>query len=155
MADVLDPETRRFNMSRIKGQDTRPEMLLRRALHARGYRFRLHVRSLPGKPDLILPKYRSVILIQGCFWHVHGCHLFKWPATRREFWESKLRGNQARDAANRVALVEQGWRVIEIWECAIKGKQRLLLDEIIVRIEEALGEGPGLTQITGEDFSNG
>src|SRR5262245_20506194 len=93
MADVLTPEQRRLNMSRIRGADTKPERLVRSALHARGFRFRLHRRDLPGKPDLALPRYRAVILVHGCFWHGHKCSLFQLPETRREFWEAKIRGN--------------------------------------------------------------
>src|ERR1700719_1649815 len=97
MGDVLTPEQRRLNMSRIRGRDTKPELLLRRGLHAAGLRFRLHTERLPGRPGLVFPRYRAAILVHGCFWHGHDCPLFKLPATRSEFWASKIAGNRTRD----------------------------------------------------------
>lgn len=108
-------------MAGIRGKDTRPEMILRRGLHARGFRFRLHDRRLPGSPDLVFPGRRAVIFVHGCFWHGHGCHLFRLPATRQEFWRAKIEGNAARDALAEGALAADGWRVLSIWECALKG----------------------------------
>src|SRR5688500_15794308 len=98
MTDVLTPEQRRLNMSRVRGKDTKPEMLLRRGLHACGLRYRLHPKDVPGRPDLVFPRHGAVILVHGCFWHGHDCPLFKWPATRAEFWRKKIEGNRARDA---------------------------------------------------------
>jgi DNA mismatch endonuclease, patch repair protein len=129
--DVLTQEQRRYNMSRIRGRDTAPEMLIRRALHARGYRFRLHDRKLPGRPDLVFPKYKAIILVHGCFWHGHDCHLFKWPATRREFWQQKISQNQNRDAKVASRLEEEGWRALVVWECMLKGRARIDLDELV------------------------
>src|SRR5450631_1336300 len=97
MTDVLSPEQRRFNMSRIRGSNTKPELQVRRGLHAMGLRFRLHDRRLPGRPDMVLTRYRTVIFIHGCFWHGHGCRLSKMPATRQDFWRAKIEGNAARD----------------------------------------------------------
>ena len=93
MADVVDRKTRSRMMSGIRGKNTRPELLIRKGLHARGFRFRLHDKRLPGKPDLVLPKYSAVIFVHGCFWHGHDCHLFKWPQSRREFWRKKITRN--------------------------------------------------------------
>ena len=118
-------------MAAIRGADTKPEMMIRRGLHARGFRFRLHDRRLPGRPDLIFPKYRAVLFVHGCFWHGHDCHLFKWPGTQEDFWREKIGSNVARDRANIVALREAGWRVGVVWECALKGRYRLPLDDLI------------------------
>jgi DNA mismatch endonuclease (patch repair protein) len=96
-------------MAGIRGKNTRPEILIRKVLHRAGLRFRMHVGELPGKPDIVLPRWRAVIQVQGCFWHGHDCHLFRLPKTRREFWEAKIAGNRARDAAARAALAEFGW----------------------------------------------
>lgn len=121
--DVLTPEQRRLNMSRIKGRDTAPEMIIRRALHARGFRYRLHDNRLPGRPDLVFPKHHAAIFIHGCFWHGHDCHLFKWPATRREFWREKIGRNRLRDEKAERELRALGWRTLVIWECQMKGRK--------------------------------
>lgn len=118
-------------MAGIRGTNTKPEMLLRKGLHARGFRFRLHDRSLPGKPDIVLPRYGAVVFAHGCFWHGHNCHLFKWPSTRPEFWRAKIRGNSATDARSEAELGEAGWRYAIVWECALKGRTRLSLDVVI------------------------
>jgi len=112
-------------MSRIQGRDTRPEIRARKALHAMGFRYRLHVKDLPGKPDLVFPAAKAVLFVHGCFWHGHDCHLFKWPKSRPKFWRNKISGNVARDAAHVVNLTAAGWRVGTVWECALKGKTRL------------------------------
>lgn len=125
MADVLTAQQRRLNMSRIRGKDTKPEMLIRRGLHARGLRYRLHDGSLPGKPDLVFSKYRTVVFIHGCFWHAHGCSLSKLPTTRQDFWKLKLQGNAVRDQKALASLQADGWRVLVIWECALRGQGRL------------------------------
>ena len=119
MVDVLTPEQRRLNMSRICSRDTKPEMIVRRGLHALGLRFRLSRKDLPGRPDLVLSKYRTVILVHGCFWHGHSCPMFKWPATRPDFWEKKINSNRARDGAAVNALRADSWRVLVVWECAL------------------------------------
>lgn len=131
MADIVPAEVRSRMMSGIRGTNTKPELLLRKGLHALGFRFRLHDRSLPGKPDIVLPRYRAVIFAHGCFWHGHDCHLFKWPSTRPEFWQEKIDRNRAVDARSEAALEEAGWRQAIIWECALKGKTRLPLEEVI------------------------
>ncbi len=128
-------------MSGIRGKDTRPEMVLRRGLHTLGFRYRLHDRRLPGRPDLCFPKHRAVIFVNGCFWHGHDCHLFRLPTTRREFWQQKIEGNRERDAATRTALLAGGWRVLTVWECALKGRHRLLLDEVLDAAANWLANG--------------
>ena len=129
--DVHSPERRSFNMSRIRGRDTKPEMLIRRGLHARGFRFRLHDRKLAGCPDIVLPGRKSVVLIHGCFWHGHDCPMFRLPSTRREFWLAKIEGNRTRDATACAALTASGWRRLTIWECALRGPARLPLSDVL------------------------
>lgn len=108
-------------MSRIKGKDTKPEMLVRRFLHANGFRYRLHDKKLPGKPDIVLPKYKTVIFVHGCFWHGHdNCKYYVVPKTRTEWWLSKINGNKANDVKAFEALKKEGWMVIEVWECGLK-----------------------------------
>lgn len=130
MADVVDPATRSRMMSGIRGKNTKPELMVRKALHARGFRYRLHCKDLPGKPDLCLPKHRAVIFIHGCFWHGHDCHLFKWPKTRPEFWKAKIQRNQVVDASAKARLLADDWRVMEIWECSLKGRDALPLERV-------------------------
>jgi DNA mismatch endonuclease, patch repair protein len=125
MADVHNKKTRSFNMSRIKGKDTKPEMLVRRFLFSKGFRYKLHDKNLPGKPDLVLPKYKTVIFVHGCFWHGHeGCRYFVIPKTRTEWWLNKINGNKRNDAANLQKLYEKGWRVINVFECELKKNER-------------------------------
>ena len=123
MADVHTPEQRSYNMSRIRGKNTKPEELVRKYLFAKGFRYRKNDNRLPGKPDIVLPKYKTVIFINGCFWHGHeGCRYFVWPKNNAEFWKEKISGNIVRDKHNHKLLSDQGWRVIEIWECQLKKK---------------------------------
>lgn len=118
-------------MAAIRATDTRPELLIRKALHARGFRYRLHVKGIPGRPDMVLPKYRAAIFVHGCFWHGHGCSLFRWPKTREEFWRTKIRSNVDRDATMQARLSDAGWRIATIWECSVKGRNRRPLTEVI------------------------
>lgn len=138
MPDVVDAPTRSRMMSGIRGRDTKPELLIRKGLHARGYRYRLHARTLPGKPDLSFPSRKAAIFIHGCFWHGHGCPLFKWPSTRAEWWRAKIEGNRARDRAVRAELAGMGWRQLRVWECALKGRQRRDPDALLALISEWL-----------------
>lgn len=119
MADIVDSATRSRMMSGIRGKDTKPEMIVRKALHRAGYRYRLHVKDLPGKPDIVLPKHKTVIFVHGCFWHHHDCKKFKWPKTRPEFWREKIQGNVKRDRNAVSDLNKLGWRVFVVWECEI------------------------------------
>ena len=130
MVDIVDAETRHRMMSGIRGKNTKPELQIRRLLFARGFRYRLHLKGLPGKPDLVLTKHRAVIFVHGCFWHRHHCHLFKWPSTRRDFWREKIDRNVERDRKNETRLHDEGWRVATVWECALKGRIRLEPDEV-------------------------
>lgn len=119
--DVLTPEQRKRNMSAIKGKNTKPEILVRKLLHRLGYRFKIQRKDLPGKPDIVLPKYKTAIFINGCFWHRHaGCKYASTPSTNSEFWEKKFAANVKRDARNYATLKEQGWNVLIIWECEVK-----------------------------------
>jgi len=138
MADVHDKETRSYNMSRIRGKDTKPEMLVRRFLFANGFRYRLNVKTLPGKPDIVLPKYKTVIFINGCFWHGHkGCRYFILPGTRTEWWLQKIKGTQKRDKESEIALNVLGWRVITLWECELKkDKLKTTLSKLFSAITE-------------------
>jgi DNA mismatch endonuclease (patch repair protein) len=125
MADVHDKKTRSYNMSRIKGKDTKPEILVRKFLFSKGFRYRLHDKGLPGKPDLVLPKYKTVIFVHGCFWHGHeGCKYAVIPKTRTEWWRNKIGQTKIKDGENIFALKRMGWKVIEVWECELKKDQR-------------------------------
>jgi DNA mismatch endonuclease (patch repair protein) len=127
--DIVDKTTRSRMMSGIRGRNTKPEILIRHALHARGFRYRIHDRKLPGKPDIVLKQFRAVIFINGCFWHGHDCHLFKLPSTRSDFWLNKFEENRMRDRKAIDELRLSGWRICTIWECAVRGKNRELLFE--------------------------
>ena len=120
MTDVVDKKTRSRMMSDIRGKDTGPELLIRSGLHRRGIRYRLHDSRLPGKPDLVLRSRSAVIFVNGCFWHGHDCRYFKWPGTRPEFWRKKITGNRARDRRQFDQLRAAGWRVLVVWECAVR-----------------------------------
>ena len=121
MADIKSKVDRSSNMAAIKGEDTKPEMIVRKYLFSKGLRYRLHIRSLPGNPDIFLPKYKTVVFINGCFWHGHeGCKYYRLPKSNVEFWETKITNNINRDFLNEIKLKELGWRVIRIWECEIK-----------------------------------
>lgn len=118
-------------MAGIRGKNTKPELTLRRGLHADGFRFRLHDRTLPGKPDIVFPRYRAVLFAHGCFWHGHNCHLFKWPSSRPDFWQAKIYRNREVDALASAALREAGWRQGIVRECALKGKARLPIETVL------------------------
>lgn len=120
MTDIVDKKTRSRMMAGIKSKDTRPEMTVRRFLHGRGFRYRLHRRDLPGTPDLVLPRYKTVIFVHGCFWHGHDCRHFKLPATRTGFWKEKIGKNKSRDKKNEKKLLASGWKVITVYECSIR-----------------------------------
>lgn len=136
MADKFSKETRSFIMSRIRGKDTKPEILVRSYLFSRGLRFRKNDKRYPGSPDLVLPKYNTVVFVHGCFWHLHeGCQYAKMPKSNVEYWEKKLYGNRERDARNKEELKAMGWKVITVWECELKKDLReetleLLYDKI-------------------------
>ena len=121
MTDVHSKETRSYNMSKIRSKNTKPEMLVRKFLHSKGFRYKLHVKELPGKPDIVLPKYKTVIFVHGCFWHGHsGCKYFVIPKTRTEWWTEKINKNSTNDIASENLLLAGGWKVLNVWECGLK-----------------------------------
>lgn len=135
MTDVLDPKQRSYCMSRIRACDTRPELIVRRILHAAGYRYRLHVRGLPGTPDLVFSSRKKVVFIHGCFWHRHNCRYGRvMPATRPEFWINKFTKNRQRDRKNNRLLRRLGWKPITIWECQIKNPEKVF-DRLVAFLE--------------------
>lgn len=134
MGDVHDQETRSRNMAAVRSRDTKPEMMVRKALHASGLRYRLNARDLPGKPDIVLPRHRAVVFVHGCFWHRHECELFRWPESRTEFWRDKLNANAARDITAAEALDHAGWRRVVIWECALRGKKKRDFQDTMQRL---------------------
>lgn len=138
MPDIVSPEVRSRMMASIRGTNTKPELLLRSGLHRAGFRFRLHDRALPGCPDMVFPKHRAVIFAHGCFWHGHDCHLFKWPSTRPEFWRVKIAHNREIDARALRGLAEKGWRCGVVWECALKGRMRIPVEDVIKRCADWL-----------------
>jgi DNA mismatch endonuclease, patch repair protein len=135
--DVHSPETRSYNMSRIRGKDTKPEVKLRSLLHGEGYRFRLHDSRLPGKPDIVLPKYRTAIFVNGCFWHRHeGCRYCSTPRTREEFWKKKFSETVLRDKKKAEQLEESGWKALTIWECELKDEPQSVLSRLIKEFDK-------------------
>jgi DNA mismatch endonuclease (patch repair protein) len=150
MADVVTPEVRSRMMSGIKGKNTKPEIILRKGLHKEGFRFRIHA-GLPGRPDIVFPKWRAVVFVHGCFWHGHGCHLFKWPQSRVDFWRSKLSGNIERDKSNIQKLRADGWRVGIVWECALKGKNRRNPGDIVAHCSKWLKGNRKYFELAGKN----
>lgn len=131
MADNHTPEERSYNMSRIRYKDTKPEEKVRKYLFSKGFRYRKNVQSLPGRPDIVLPKYRTVIFVHGCFWHKHDCKRFRWPSTNAEYWTKKITNNAKRDRDNIEKLQHDGWNVIVVWECELK---RNVIDRTMNRV---------------------
>jgi len=149
MADIVNPQVRSRMMAGIRGTNTRPEIAVRHGLHRRGFRYRLHPRSLPGKPDIVFPCRRAVVLVNGCFWHGHECHLFRWPSSRQDFWRRKITRNRARDAEVREALAAAGWRILVIWECALKGREQRPLETVLSEASAWLRRGEATREIRG------
>lgn len=149
MADVVSAAVRSRMMAGIRSTNTKPEMVVRQGLHRLGFRFRLHDRRLPGSPDLVLPRYLAVIFVHGCFWHGHDCHLFKWPSTRTDFWQAKITRNRLVDAVASAALVDAGWRVATVWECAVKGRTRLPLDAVLASCADWLRSSQASLEVKG------
>lgn len=149
MADIVDSATRSRMMRGIGSRDTKPEIRLRKALFAQGFRYRVNAKGLPGRPDILLPRYRAAIFVHGCFWHGHDCHLFRLPATRTEFWEAKITANRQRDKRVCSELLESGWRVLIVWECAMKGKTRLPFDELVARCSRWIVHSDSFNEISG------
>ena len=138
-------------MAAIRSRDTKPELVLRRGLHALGLRYRLHSRNLPGRPDMVFPKFRAVLFVNGCFWHGHDCHLFRWPKTREEFWRDKIGANVARDRAALTALREAGWRTGGVWECALKGPGRHEHEAVIAAVADWLHSADSNLDVAGRN----
>ncbi|WP_271783689.1 very short patch repair endonuclease [Aquimarina algiphila] len=139
MSDVHSKKIRSYNMSQINGKDTKPEMLVRKFLHSNGFRFKLHDKNLPGKPDIVLPKYKTIVEVQGCYWHAHqNCKYFKLPKSNTEFWKNKISDNVKRDNENHKKLNELGWNLIIIWECQLKPKsiQTILNSNLLETIKK-------------------
>lgn len=138
----MDKERRHYTMSRIRKTDTKPELKVRKYLFANGFRYRLYGKHLPGSPDIVLPKYKAVVLVNGCFWHAHeGCKLNRAPKVRPEYWIPKIAGNVERDKKNFVALEELGWKALVIWECELRGERaKTVLEGLIMKLTERLNE---------------
>ena len=149
MVDVVDSATRSRMMSGIRGKGTKPELLIRKGLHARGFRYRLHEARLAGKPDVVLSRYRAVVLIHGCFWHRHGCSMFRWPASNGKFWRKKLNRNAVADQKNVDALLTDNWRVQIVWECALRGKNKLPTDSVIDQVSRWIKSKKQFSEISG------
>lgn len=140
MADIKTKESRSYNMSKITGKDTKPEEIVRKYLFSRGFRYRKNDRKLPGTPDLVLPKYRTVIFVNGCFWHGHkGCKYFVWPKSNAEFWRKKIETNIARDRRNEIQLKNMGWNVLVVWECELRSaKKQATLERLENKLKQLL-----------------
>ena len=149
MPDIISRKTRSQMMSGIRSKNTKPELLIRKGLHKKGFRYRIHCKELPGKPDLVFKKYNAIIFVHGCFWHGHDCHLFKWPRSREAFWRDKINGNIERDTLSENKLVFDGWRIGKVWECALKGKKRLPVEHVIDKCAHWLKSDFRTTEIRG------
>lgn len=149
MTDIVSPAKRSQMMAGIRGKDTKPEIEIRKQLFALGYRYRLHDSKLPGKPDLILPRFNAVIFFNGCFWHVHDCELFKWPSSHAKFWKKKFSRNKEKDHENNEALKKLGWRILTIWECSYRSSGKKDWSKIKV-IAGMVEEWLASTNKTGE-----
>lgn len=141
MADVHTPEQRSYNMSRIRSKNTKPEEIVRKYLFSQGFRYRKNDARLPGKPDIVLPKYKTVIFVNGCFWHAHeSCKYFVWPKNNADFWKKKIEGNIQRDNCNYRLLAQQGWKIIVVWECELKKK---VVEQTLVKLAEDITKEDG------------
>lgn len=151
MTDVHDRETRSRNMAAIRSKNSKPEIVFRKSLFARGYRYRLHRKDLAGRPDLVLAKHRIAVFVHGCFWHLHDCHLFRWPKTNAKFWKRKISGNAQLDVEHQDVLIRSQWRVAVIWQCAIEGRRRKTMTAVLDEFEAWLEDDKARLEITGED----
>lgn len=138
MVDIISPERRSALMSRIRGKDTKIELEVRHGLHALGFRYRLGGAGLPGRPDIVLPKYRTVVFVHGCFWHGHSCHLFRLPKTRPDFWSAKIDANRERDRRQTYLLQEAGWNVETVWECELRAHSTEQRAEVIIALGDRI-----------------
>ena len=149
-ADTVTTATRSRMMAAVRGKNTKPELAIRSALHRRGFRFRLHRKDLPGRPDLVFAGRGAVIFVHGCFWHGHDCHLFRWPRSREVFWRDKIETNIERDRLQHQALSETGWRIGTVWECALKGKTRLSLESVADQCATWLKSDIQILEVSGD-----
>ena len=149
MADIVSKERRSQIMASISSKNSKPELLLRRALHSKGYRYRLHQSNLPGKPDLVFRQFNAVLFVNGCFWHGHDCPLFKIPSTNQAFWTDKINKNRVRDKNVNERIIQDGWRILIIWECSLRGKHKINFHELIVLIENWLKSKEKIREIRG------
>lgn len=149
MADTVTSEQRSKMMSAVKGKNTNLELLIRKLLYSKGYRYRLHIKNLPGKPDIVISRLKVAIFCNGCFWHKHDCGLFKWPQTKTEFWREKIKGNASRDLNNWKELIQNQWKVIVIWGCAMKGKLKLTPEELSEKLTETINSSDDMVEIMG------
>jgi DNA mismatch endonuclease (patch repair protein) len=149
MADIVSAVKRSQMMAGIKGKNTKPELIVRSLLHNLGFRFRLHDKKLPGKPDIVLPRYKVVVMIHGCFWHGHNCSLFKLPSTNKEFWLTKISSNIARDQRDIENLNLAGWRILTIWECSLRGKTKYSIHDFAAICKTWITHGISNFEIKG------
>lgn len=140
-------------MAGIRSKNTKPELIIRKGLHRKGFRFRLHDKGLLGKPDLVLPRYQAVVFVNGCFWHGHDCHLFRVPATRTDFWKQKISKNKENDKIATASLSDDGWRIATVWECALKGKGKIKEDDVIEMLSSWLKSEECTISIRGNNLS--
>ncbi|WP_199261573.1 very short patch repair endonuclease [Paracoccus binzhouensis] len=151
--DMVDRQTRSRIMASVGQKDTGAEMVLRRALHGSGLRYRLHVRGLPGSPDLVFPRFRAAVFVHGCYWHAHGCYRSTIPKSRRSFWTEKFDANRRRDSEKAAALRDIGWRVLTVWECALKGKTALPMPDVVDRVSGWLRSEEPCAEIAGHGLA--
>ena len=144
MTDILTPDARSALMARVRGKDTKIELVVRRGLHARGFRYRLGGAGLPGRPDIVLPKYRTVVFVHGCFWHGHDCPLYRLPKTRPDFWRAKVDANRARDQRAIEKLESLGWRSIVVWECGMRGLPAEATEKLVTALAADIRMRPSL-----------
>jgi DNA mismatch endonuclease (patch repair protein) len=149
--DIVDAATRSRMMSGIRGKNTKPELIIRSLLHRAGFRFRLHVHDLPGKPDIVLPKFKAIVFVHGCFWHGHACTLFRLPSTRQEFWQKKIERNKRNDQRAVSRLAGLGWRVATIWECALRGREAIGEAALLERVATWLHTDDNTLVVAGKD----
>lgn len=147
--DTVDSQTRSKIMGRVGQKNTGAEMLLRRALHRKGLRYRLHDRSLPGSPDIVFPRFNSVLFVHGCYWHSHGCYRSTIPKSDREFWTNKFETNRIRDERSQKLLVSEGWRVLTVWECALRGKLSSPVEDVADAVRDWLESEVPMGEIDG------
>ncbi len=150
MADIVDPATRSRMMAGIRSGNTKPELTIRKALHRLGFRYSLHSKKVPGRPDIVFTSRHAAVFVHGCFWHGHDCRFFKLPTTRPEFWMAKINANRKRDVVVKAALAEEGWRQLTIWECAIRGKNPEAVAKVVTRAARWLDSREQNLELRGE-----